>query len=178
MDAYIEQIVKNKKTAKDLLIKVIMIMSVFAVFIVGGILGAAVNGYFIFLGAAGAAFETYLCWYVITCLDREYEYEVTNNNLQIDKIMSKRRRKKILCVDINKIEGFDKLSENRLNADRCDKVFQLGTYEDDPEQYRFIVQTNKYGRVMVVFAPNEKTLNAIKLYLKPEVKISLIKANQ
>ncbi len=178
MDAYIEQIVKNKKTAKDLLIKILMVMSIFAVFLLGVVLGVIINGYFIFIGTALAAFETYFCWYVITGLDREYEYEVTNNNLQIDKIMAKRRRKKILSIDINKIEGFDKLSENRLNADRCDKVLQLGTYDDDPAQYRFIVQTNKYGKVMVVFAPNQKTLNAIKLYLKPEVKISLIKANQ
>ena len=178
MDAYIEQIVKNKKTAKDLLIKILMIMSIFVVFSIGVVLGGLINGYFIFLGTAAAAFETYFCWLVITSLDREYEYEVTNNNLQIDKIMAKRRRKKILSIDINTIEGFDKLSDNRLNADRCDRVFQLGTYEDDPSQYRFIVQTNKYGRVMVVFAPNEKTLNAIKLYLKPEVKISFIKSNK
>lgn len=176
MDAYIEQIVKNEKTAKDLLIKVLMIMSVFAILALGVILGFVVNGYFLFLAAAGAAFDIYFCWLVITGLDREYEYEVTNNNLQIDKIMAKRRRKKILSIDINKIEGFDKLSENRLNADRCDKVLQLGTYADDDSQYRFIVQTNKYGRVMVVFAPNQKVLNAIKLYLKPEVKISLIKS--
>ncbi|MEE0060679.1 MAG: hypothetical protein UE295_07625 [Acutalibacteraceae bacterium] len=176
MEAYVEQIVKNEKTAKDLLIKVLMIMSIFAVFLLGVVLGVLINGYFIFLGAAGAAFETYFCWLVITGLDREYEYEVTSNNLQIDKIMAKRRRKKILSIDINKIEGFEKVSENRLNADRCDKVLQLGTYDDDDSQYRFVVQTNKYGKVMVVFAPNKKTLDAIKLYLKPEVKVALIKA--
>lgn len=175
MDAYIEQIVKNEKTSKDLLIKALMIMSIFAILVLGVVLGFILNGYFIFLGVAGAAFDIYFCWLVITGLDREYEYEVTNNNLQIDKIMAKRRRKRILSIDINKIEGFDKLSDNRLNANRCDKVLQLGTYEGDESQYRFIVQTNKYGKVMVVFAPNQKTLNAIKLYLKPEVKISLIK---
>lgn len=175
MDAYTEQIVKRKKTYKDFLIKLVMIMSIFAVFSLGLILGVYVNLYFIFLGFAGVAYDIYLCHRVITGLDVEYEYQVTNNNLQIDKIMSKRRRKSILSVDIKKIEGVDKISDNRLNADRCDKVMQLGTYDDDPSQYRFIVQTNKYGKVMVVFAPNEKILNAIKLHLKPEVKISLIK---
>ena len=37
--------------------------------------------------------------------------------------------------------------------------------------------TEKYGRVMVIFSPNEKTLKAIKMYLKPEVKIALKKNN-
>ena len=178
MDAYTEQIVKRKKTYRDFLIKVAMIMSIFAVFGFGIILGIFVNFYFFFLAFVGAIAEIGVCWYVITGLDVEYEYQVTNNNLQIDKIMSKRRRKSILSIDIKKIEGFDKISDNRLNPDRCDKVMQLGKYDNDPEQYRFIVQTNKYGKVMVVFAPNEKILNAIKLHLKPEVKISIIKSGK
>lgn len=178
MDAYTEQIVKRKKTYRDFLIKVAMIMSIFAVLSLGFILGVYVNFYFLFLGVVGVAYDIYLCHRVITGLDVEYEYQVTNNNLQIDKIMSKRRRKSILSIDIKKIEGFDKITDNRLNPDRCDKVMYLGEYEDDPKQYRFIVQTNKYGKVMVVFAPNEKILNAIKLHLKPEVKISLIKSGK
>ena len=55
---------------------------------------------------------------------------------------------------------------------------QLGTYDDDESQYRFIVQTNSYGKIMVVFAPNQKILDAIKLHLKPEVKLELIKSNR
>ncbi len=174
MDAYTEQIIKHKKTYRDFLIKLAMIMSIFAVLSLGLILGIYVNFYFMFIGVACAAYDIYLCHRVITGLDVEYEYQVTNNNLQIDKIMSKRRRKSILSIDIKKIEGFDKISDNRLNADRCDKVMQLGTYDDDPSQYRFIVQTNKYGKIMVVFAPNQKVLNAIKLHLKPEVKRYLL----
>ena len=107
---------------------------------------------------------------------RQYEYTVTNNNLQIDKVMAKRRRKEVLSIDIKKIEGFDKITENRINAKKCNKVFYLGTYEDDPSQHRFIVQTKNYGRIMVVFAPNEKVLNEIKKHLKPEVKIEMLKA--
>lgn len=89
--------------------------------------------------------------------------------------MAKRRRKPVLSIDIKKIEAFDKITENRLNDSRCNKVLYLGTYDDDPKQYRFIIQTNKYGKVMVVFAPNEKVLNSIKMHLKPEVKIELLK---
>ena len=174
MDAYTEQIIKHKKTYRDFLIKLAMIMSIFAVLSLGLILGIYVNFYFMFIGVSCATYDIYLCHRVITGLDVEYEYQVTNNNLQIDKIMSKRRRKSILSIDIKKIEGFDKISDNRLNADRCDKVMQLGTYDDDPSQYRFIVQTNKYGKIMVVFAPNQKVLNAIKLHLKPEVKRYLL----
>lgn len=177
MDSYIEQLVTHKKDYKDFLVKVVMILSIFAVLALGVIFGIKVNAYFIAVGLFLSAFDIYFCWYVITGRNVEYEYTVTNNNLQIDKVMAKRRRKGVLSIDIKKIEGFDKLSENRLKDNRCDKVLYLGTYDNDPEQYRFIVQTKKYGKIMVVFAPNEKVLNAVKMHLKPEVKIELLKNN-
>ena len=178
MDAYLEQIVKRRKTPKDFLIKVAMIMSIFAVLALGVVVGILVNYYFIIIGFFLSLFEIYLCWYVVTGRNIEYEYTVTNNNLQIDKIMNKSRRKELLSIDIKKIEGIEKLGEGRLNENRCDKVMWLGTYEDDESQYRFVVQTNRYGKVMVVFAPNKKILDAVKLHLKPEVKIALIKSNK
>lgn len=178
MDAYLEQIVNHRKDYKDFIIKVAMIMSIFAVLALGVFVGITVNYYFIVIGFFLSLFDIYLCWYVITGRNVEYEYTVTNNNLQIDKIMAKRRRKAVLSIDIKKIEGFDKLSEGRLKDNRCDKVLQLGTYDSDQSQYRFIVKTDKYGKIMVVFAPNKKILDAIKLHLKPEVKIELIKSNK
>lgn len=175
MDTYIEQLVVHKKDYRDFMVKVVMILSIFAVLALGVIFGVMVNVYFIAVGFFLAIFDIYFCWYVITGRNVEYEYTVTNNNLQIDKVMAKRRRKPVLSIDIKKIEAFDKITENRLNDSRCNKVLYLGTYDDDPKQYRFIIQTNKYGKVMVVFAPNEKVLNSIKMHLKPEVKIELLK---
>lgn len=178
MDGYLEQIVKHRKDFRDFAIKVAMIMSIFAVLALGVVVGVLVNYYFIIIGFFLSLFDIYFAWYIITGRNVEYEYTVTNNNLQIDKIMAKRRRKEMISIDIKKIEGFEKITDGRLNENRCDKVLQLGTYDDDELQYRFVVQTNKYGKVMVVFAPNSKILNAIKLHLKPEVKISMIKSNQ
>ena len=88
MDAYLEQIVKHRKGYKDFMIKVAMIMSIFAVLAIGVIVGVMVNYYFIVIGFFLSLFDIYLCWYVITGRNVEYEYTVTNNNLQIDKIMA------------------------------------------------------------------------------------------
>lgn len=178
MDAYLEQIVIRRKTPKDLWIKVGMILSIFAVLALGVAFGILINYYFIMIGFFLSLFEIYLCWYVVTGRYIEYEYIVTNNNLQIDKIMNASRRKELLSVDIRKIESFEKLGDGRLDENRCDKVMWLGTHKDDENQYRFVVQTNRYGKVMVVFAPNKKMLEAIKLHLKPEVKIALVKSGK
>lgn len=176
MDTYVEQLVVHKKDYKDFFVKVVMILSIFAVLALGVLFGVLVNAYFVAVGVFLAMFDIYFCWYVITGRDVEYEYTVTHNNLQIDKVMAKRRRKAMLSIDIKKIDGFDKITENRLNPDRCDRVMNLGTYDTDPNQYRFIVDTRKFGKIMVVFAPNEKVLTAIRQQLKPEVKLGLIKS--
>lgn len=177
MDSYAEQIVVHEKNAKDFLIRITAILSIFFVLGVGFLLGSMVNFYFYMIGVFLTAFDIYFCWYIFTGRNIEYEYAVTNNSLQIDMIMHQRRRKEILETEINKIEGFEKWSDNRLDENKCHKVFYLGHNETDREQYRFIVLTEKYGRVMVIFSPNEKTLKAIKMYLKPEVKIALKKNN-
>ena len=178
MDSYTEQIVIHKKTGRDLIISIIMILSILGIVALGFLLGVLINFYFVIVGFFLAAFDIYFCCYVITGRNVEYEYAVTNNNLQIDKIMAKRRRKEILSIDINRIEGMDTVGENRLSDAKCNRVMYLGTNNDDASQYRFIVLTNKYGRIMVVFAPNEKIMSALKMYLKPEVKIEMLKSSR
>ena len=178
MDSYVEQIVAHKKTGKDLIISIIMILSVLGIVAIGFLFGILINFYFVIVGFFLAAFDIYFCWYVITGRNVEYEYTVTNNNLQIDKIMAKRRRKEILSIDINRIEGMDTVEENRLSDAKCNKVMHLGTDISDTSQHRFIVLTNKYGRIMVIFAPNEKIMTSLKMYLKPEVKIEMLKSRK
>ena len=72
----------------------------------------------------------------------------------------------------------DTVEENRLSDAKCNKVMHLGTDISDTSQHRFIVLTNKYGRIMVIFAPNEKIMNSLKMYLKPEVKIEMLKSRK
>ena len=175
MDSYVEQIVVHEKNAKDTLIRLVSVLSIFFVFGLGILFGILINFYFIMVGFFLTAFAIYFCWYMFTGRNIEYEYTVTGNNLQIDMIMHQRRRKEILETEINKIEGFDKWSENRLDENKCHRIFYLGHNETDLEQYRFTVTNEKYGRVMVVFSPNKKVLDAVKMYLKPEVKIALKK---
>ncbi len=178
MDSYIEQIVVHEKNAKDFLIRLAAVLSIFFVFGLGILFGIIINFYFIMVGMFLTAFDIYFCWYIFTGRNIEYEYTVTNNSMQIDKIMHQRRRKEIIDTDINKIEGFDQWKDNHLDENKCHRVFYLGHNESDREQYRFTMLDDKYGRIMVVFAPNEKTLKAVKMYLKPEIKIALKKNQQ
>ncbi len=74
MDSYVEQIVAHKKTSRDLIISIVMILSVLGIVAIGFLFGILINFYFVIVGFFLAAFDIYFCWYVITGRNVEYEY--------------------------------------------------------------------------------------------------------
>ena len=84
-DLYIELLVKKKKTSTDTLLKALMI-GVTVIFVLGGILFNPI----ILIPAIVMGVVDY---FKLPALDLEYEYLYVNGELDIDKIMSKQKRK-------------------------------------------------------------------------------------
>ena len=59
--------------------------------------------------AAGAGYGTY---FYVQNTDVEYEYTFTNGELDIDKIIAKKRRKSLVSVDISKFADFGKYEDS------------------------------------------------------------------
>lgn len=165
MDIFCEQLVARKRTAKDTLIIALMICSIFAILVLGYILGVIVNPYMFMVGIFAAAFDVYACWYVITGRSQEFEYAITNNNLTIDKVMAKRRRKSVISINIKDITQMHKIKDKKISDKSVEKIIYAGATEDGPEEYQILVKTEKFGNIIIVFSPNEKVLAAMKNYL-------------
>lgn len=166
MEVFIEQLVIRRKTAKDLMISTLMILSIFFILIVSFLLANIVNFYFLFVGMFLILFDIYACWYVITGRNQEFEYAVTNNNLTIDRVIAKRRRKKVISIDIKKIEEMCQIKKRDIGSKQVNKVIYAGTDELDKDQYQILVPTEKYGKVLILFSPNQKVLDGMRNYLK------------
>ena len=84
-DSYSELLVKKKQTAKDLIIKFLLIGLIAATAVLGlmGIIFAWIAT--LILGV--------VAYFVLPNLDLEYEYVYVNGELDIDKIMSKFQEK-------------------------------------------------------------------------------------
>ncbi len=87
----------------------------------------------------------------------EYEYIVTNNELDIDKIVGKRKRTRLITVDLSKSLDFFGYSDNDGESDTT--VFATSGLETDA--FCLIVQHSDYGKVNIIFNPNESTKEAI-----------------
>lgn len=168
MDIFVEQLVTREKTAKDTMINFLMIMSIVVILALGLVLGA-INFYFIMVSLFAAAFDVYACWYVITGRNQEFEYIITNNNLTIDRVMAKRRRKHVINVNIKNIKEMHKIKSKKLDDSSVKKIIYAGKTENGADEYQALVKTEKYGDAIIIFSPNEKTLAAMKSFLAQNV---------
>jgi len=169
-DVFKEQIVKRKPPFRNVLIRVGLI---FAVIIIVFLSFLLLQGFGAVI-AMGAAFGAA---YVMSFLNVEYEYALTNGELDIDIIYNKARRKRQISVNVKEFEIMahidDKAHEHTFTTAQVTRDFSSGTPGNDT--YRFLTIING-KKTIVIFDPNEKMLKAIssvisrrKLHLRPGV---------
>lgn len=155
MDTFFEQIVKKKKSFTEWLI------------ILGGIAAGIVliALSWIFLGSLGAIIIVgvlYGAWWLITMQNKEYEYCVTNGDIDIDLIIARRSRKRIVSVVKRKIEVLAPYSVGSVRKDGFSRIVIASESEKENGLWYFTYHSKKNGHTLVVFHPNERVLNALK----------------
>ena len=102
MDIFVEQLVKKQKTGKDYLRIVACLVGVFAA-LFAMTFGMAIQGigFIIFVVCCALIYAMYL---LITATNMEYEYCFTNGSLDVDKVINRRSRKRMLSLNTRKIE--------------------------------------------------------------------------
>src|SRR5574344_1683933 len=175
MNLFCEQLVKSKKTAQDILIIALMFSTFIIIPVLGFILGTLVNGYFIIVSIFLLAIDIYAVWYVVTGRNIEYEYSLTNGTMSVDRVMAKRRRKHLLKFDIKNIEDMCMVKDKEYDKDKYEKIIYAGETQLGENEYQALVYSPKYGNTLLVFSPDEKTLAAMKPYLKAQISIKLFR---
>ena len=98
MDTFMEKIVAKKQTPKDMLTKAGIIIAIPVVYILImniPVISQFLSGLWLFLIAA----LIYGGYHLIRSRNIEYEYIVTNGDLDIDKIIARRKRKRIFSAN-------------------------------------------------------------------------------
>lgn len=173
MEGFNEQVVKRANKPKNLLIKIMSILILILVPVVCCILAYVITPYMIYVGLFLFLIGIYVVWYVITSQKVEYEYSVAGNDLDISKIISLRKRKRVCKVPINEIEKLDK-GEKTIEGMRFAKTFVAARDLDaDDENYYAVYNTTAYGRCLLIFSPNENILKGMKSHLNKDIMIKL-----
>jgi hypothetical protein len=169
MDIFVEQIVKKKFGTKDYL--------VFPATAFGGVILVLLSllaPAFSLLVLIGVCFAAY---YIITSRNLEFEYSVTNGDITIDKIINRRKRKRVISADAHEIEEMGKFRPDLLKNKSGYTHFFTSEYDDGRESWYFCAHSTKKGNILVVFNPEEKVLNAIKPFMPRQVAFSAFGRN-
>ena len=112
MDTFNEYIVQHKKGVKEHLTIIGMVLG--AILLIFTLFAFAKYLQSFFLLFVGAVF--YLLYVGITMQNTEYEYSVTNGEVDIDKITARRKRQRIISVHSRTFEYFAPLTTEHKNA--------------------------------------------------------------
>ena len=115
----------------------------------------------------------YGIYWVYSFRNLEFEYSVTNGDLTVDKIINKRRRKRVVSFDVREAEEMGKYDANRLAQREVDKRLIASVSDTGENAWYILARTPKYGRTLLVFSPNEKVLDGIKAGLPRQLRFDV-----
>lgn len=118
-------------------------------------------------------FVFYGGYYLMTGFDTEYEYIITNGDIDIDKISGKRKRKRLLSAKIEDFTAFGPLSEAPDTNGNVTTV--LVTDGTDEGAYYADLKHPSAGNVRLIFTPGEKTLEGVTMFLPRQLKAEMLK---
>ena len=187
-DVFMEHLVKKQRTTADkvkigliigggILVTLVLlaVLFVFAAAFAGVDGGNAALRQMIFtvglLLIAGAWYGAYL---LINGRSIEYEYIVTNNELDIDKVLAKKGRKHLVTVDIQEAQLMARTDDENYNAvykNPPEGVKVLDYSALSPEYLTYFIDcTVDEKRTIVVFQPPQKMVDALWKYNPRAVK--------
>lgn len=167
MDIFIEKLVTKKKTFADTLLTAAVILA--TILVVFACLSIPLLNQ-LNLGILLAAGFAYLGYRIVISRNIEYEYIVTNGDLDIDKIISKRKRKRIFSANCREFDIVSKVKSNSFSqsVQSIKNRIDASSSIDSPDAY-FITLNYKGEKTLVIFEPNERMLNNFKIYIPRKV---------
>ncbi|MDR2655860.1 MAG: hypothetical protein LBC56_07340 [Oscillospiraceae bacterium] len=162
-DVFVEQLVKKETNAVTALLRVLIVAASvvlgLGLFWISPYLGA-----FSIVGLAIGAGAFYGGYYLVTSFNVEFEYAVTNGIVDVDKIVHQRKRTRLASFDCKSVEAAGKYKKSEHEGKTYGKVIKACISEEEVSKpwYLTFTSANTSGLALLVFNPDERTLNAIR----------------
>lgn len=158
MDMFVEQLLREKRGLRyfgamfGLTLAALLLLT----------LSVLMGGMFLAFAVVGVGYGWYWC---TSMLVTEYEYCVTNGDIDIDRIRGKRRRLRLVSVRGDKIETLAPYAAG-CDLSRFNRVVRCTT-GSTTGLWMFTYHSKKNGHTAVIFQPNARVLHALTDGLSP-----------
>lgn len=170
MDTFMEKLVtKRKKLADNFIIAGIIFGAMILIMLSLSI--QAINQ--LGLGVFFAAGIAYFAYRLITSKNVEYEYTVTNGELDIDKITSRRKRKRLFSASCKEFDILSRVKSNSFSqsVQSIKKRIDATSSIDSPDAF-FATLNYKGEKTLLIFEPDERMLNNFKIYIPRKISLN------
>ena len=165
MDNFAEYMVKKRPDSSDNLKKIGIIALAAILCIVTIVLAFLIKIPFILIITCAL---TYGASFLLSNLSVEYEYAVTNGEVDVDKIIARRKRVHLITVQTADFEAFGPLTDDVPDDDS--RTLVLCADNTGEGEYYADLTTEDYGETRIIFTPNQAVLEAIQAALPRKLR--------
>ena len=171
MDLFVEQLVVRRNRPIETVFRILMwaicgLAALSCLFVVLFM----VFGFLSFLGIPAAAGIIYAAWYLNGRLNLEFEYILTNGDVDIDLITNRSSRKRITSFECKNVES---VSRYRADADHGGRTVVVAANADAPVLMAIDVLSRNNGRILLVIEPDEKFYETFRRCLPRTIAANL-----
>ena len=173
MDNFAEQLIKKNETASDKLKRIVLTIIGIIVTLMLLLLAAMQlqNGLVATIGIILSVVAAFGTFRIVQSSMIEYEYTFTNGELDVDKIIAKKKRSEMLTVNVRKFTAFGKYEDGMEETE--DMTVVLVSDNIAEHEYYADFEHEDYGKTRLVFCPNEKMLSNIRKSLPAKLRAEL-----
>ncbi len=168
MDNFKEQLVKQEASGKIYFLRGTIIaaeLCLLALLAVATMLITEIMSLSLLL-AIGSFF---LLKYLLDNTIVEYEYIVTNNDFDVDKIIGRRKRRRLITISLSNVEEIGEYKGDH-GADASATV--LATDGTGVGMWYMLAKHSEYGKILVVFTPNDAILDTMNPALPYSIRMN------
>lgn len=169
MEVFIETLVKRQQTGKDFALKLLITFAAALLSVVGFMLLLSVQ-FLAFLAILAPIGLIYGAWVLIRNFSVEYEYILTNSDLDVDKIIAQSRRKRLTTVDLKGIELMAPVNEDSRREYDNPAYKKINASSGDTASTYFIRFPAKDGMTVLFFNPDDRIVKGARQFAPSKVK--------
>ena len=170
MDNFAEQLVKKNETSSDKTRRVMMIVVgiLFSIALAVLALLQLGNPLVALLGFVLAVLSGYGTFNIVQNTYVEYEYAFTNGELDVDKIIAKKKRREMVSTNVRQFTDFGKYSDDLEETEEMTIIFATDNIAS--HEYYADFNDETVGSARLVFAPDERMLENIVKFLPAKLR--------
>jgi len=166
-DIFCEYMVCRKPTARVLALKAVMILMFLVITACYIVLLVPFPSLKLLSLAPVWAILLVVTYYMVTSLNVEYEYTVTNGEMDVDKIIAKRRRNRLITFHLSEAEAFGRYLPQKHSRNRYQKTIVACDRNASTQLWFCVARVPDKGSTLVIFNATQKLLDSMTPFLRP-----------